>query len=170
MEALGRRPASKSSQDNETEPEIVQDEDEDDWRKFFEESSVPDSSNSKTPTARLHTLSVHQHLHSVASHKAVFTRAWLSLLSILSSISMEQGKTVALRTLDIMHRVILPHLTRPILVMDWVGSCVDYGPSFVHSHVSGVYLIRIFSGGSLGLLALNTLFVLMKEYNLCVSL
>jgi len=46
-----------------------------------------------------------------------------------------------------MHRGVLPHLTRPILVMDWIGACVDMG-------------------GSVGLLALNALFVLMKEYNL----
>jgi len=46
-----------------------------------------------------------------------------------------------------MHRGVLPHLTRPILVMDWVGACVDVG-------------------GTVGLIALNSLFVLMKEYNL----
>ncbi|CAK5270198.1 unnamed protein product [Mycena citricolor] len=46
-----------------------------------------------------------------------------------------------------MHRGVIPHLTRPVLVMDWVGECVDLG-------------------GTVGLLALNALFLLMKDYNL----
>jgi U3 small nucleolar RNA-associated protein 19 len=45
---------------------------------------------------------------------------------------------------------VLPHLTRAVMAMDWVGSCVDYG-------------------GTPGLLALNALFVLMTEYNLYVN-
>jgi len=52
-----------------------------------------------------------------------------------------------MRALNVMHRGVLPHLTRPILVMDWVSTCVDFG-------------------GPVGLLALNALFVLMREYNL----
>ena len=46
-----------------------------------------------------------------------------------------------------MHRGVMPHLTRAVMVMDWISSCVDYG-------------------GTVGLLALNALFILMKEYNL----
>ena len=56
-------------------------------------------------------------------------------------------ETEAVRALNVMHRGVLPHLTRAVLVMDWIAACVDYG-------------------GSPGLLALNALFVLMKEYNL----
>lgn len=101
---------------------------------------------------RLHKLTVHQSLHSLASHRAVFTRAWLSLLPRLSaggSNATEKSKALATRALNLMHRGVLPHLTRPVLVMDWIGTCVDMG-------------------GSVGLLALNALFVLMKDYNLCV--
>jgi len=41
----------------------------------------------------------------------------------------------------------MPRLTRPVLIMDWIGSCVDYG-------------------GTVGLLALNALFILIRDYNL----
>jgi len=46
-----------------------------------------------------------------------------------------------------MHRGVLPHLTRPVLVMDWISACVDLGET-------------------VGLLALNALFTLMRDYNL----
>jgi len=85
-------------------------------------------------------------LHSLGSHRAVFTRAWLTLLPHLSGRS-DIFKALATRALNIMHRGILPHLTRPLLVMDWIGECVDLG-------------------GSVGLLALNALFILMRDYNL----
>lgn len=133
VEAFSRRPTKLSQGDYETEHETATtstNQEEDDWRKFFEESSAPDPTASNTPSARLHTLSIHEHLYSVASHRAVFTRAWLSLLSTLSFVTSERSKAFALRILTIMHRAVIPHLTRPILVMDWVGSCIDYG-SFV---------------------------------------
>lgn len=53
------------------------------------------------------------------------------------------------RALVVLHHGVIPHLTRAVLIMDWVGSCVDHG-------------------GHVGLLALNALFVLMREYNLYV--
>jgi len=52
-----------------------------------------------------------------------------------------------LRALNVMHHSVLPHLTRAVLVMDWVAGGVE-------------------EGGTHGLLALNALWVLMKEYNL----
>jgi len=78
------------------------------------------------PGLRLHKMTIHQSLHSLGSHRAVFTRAWLTLLPRLSGRS-ESFKALATRALDIMHRGILPHLTRPLLVMDWIGECVDLG-------------------------------------------
>ncbi|KAF9000720.1 CBF-domain-containing protein [Cyathus striatus] len=119
------------------------------WRKenLTQYEPVP-SDNKKAASVRLHKMTLHQCLHSLSSHKAVFTRAWLTLLQRLSVPNdVERGKMVAMRVLNIMHRSVLPHLTRAVLVMDWVGRCVDFG-------------------GSIGLLALNALFVLMKEYNL----
>ncbi|CDO68995.1 hypothetical protein BN946_scf184834.g2 [Trametes cinnabarina] len=121
--------------------------DEDDWRKFFDEPPAKPAGEKKGITARVHTLTIHQSLHSLAAHKAVFTRAWLSLLPQLSRGSLEQTKAYSLRVLNVLHRGVIPHLTRPILIMDWVSSSVDHG-------------------GTVGLLALNALFTLMKEYNL----
>ncbi|KAJ7465318.1 CBF/Mak21 family-domain-containing protein [Mycena latifolia] len=124
-------------------------EDDDDWRKFFDEDTASsDANKSKTPAARLHKLTIHQSLHSLPSHRAVFTRAWLALLPKLSvGHDVVTSRALALRALNVMHRGVMPHLTRPVLVMDWVGGSVDHG-------------------GTVGLLALNALFVLMKEYNL----
>lgn len=120
--------------------------DEDDWRKYFEdEPAPPEALKAKEPGVRLHQMNIHQSLHSLASHRAVFSRIWLALLPRLSNVA--DTEKLAVRVLHIMHRAILPHLTRPVLVMDWVSACVDFG-------------------GSAGLLALNALFILIKDYNL----
>ncbi|KAJ7202823.1 CBF/Mak21 family-domain-containing protein [Mycena pura] len=145
-----RGAAGASDSDEEADGDVV-DNDEDDWRKFFDEdATAKDMNKTKTqaPGTRLHKMTVHQSLHSLSSHRAVFTRAWLALLPRLSAVRDEATRTSLLqRALNVMHRGVMPHLTRPVLIMDWVGGSVDYG-------------------GTVGLLALNTLFTLMKEYNL----
>lgn len=100
--------------------------DDDDWRKFFDDHSKRDT-NKKAPSARLHKLTIHESLHSLHSHRAVFTRAWLVLLPHLST-----DQHLASRALSVMHRGVLPHLTRPVLAMDWVGACVDLGKLLLH--------------------------------------
>ncbi|KAI0637313.1 ribosome biogenesis protein Noc4 [Trametes polyzona] len=153
VEELGTKPPKpkKSSEADEDEDEAPAGQDgadeEDDWRKFFDEPEQKPSAEKKGITARVHTLTIHQSLHSLAAHKAVFTRAWLALLPLLSRGSVEETKARSLRVLNVLHRGVIPHLTRPILIMDWVSSSVDHG-------------------GTVGLLALNALFTLMKEYNL----
>ncbi|KAJ7718108.1 CBF/Mak21 family-domain-containing protein [Mycena maculata] len=141
----GAAGADDGSSDEEEEKEG----DEDDWRKFFDEdTTAKDTNKPKTSGARLHKLTIHQSLHSLSSHRVVFTRAWLALLPKLSAVrDVSISKSLSLRALNVMHRGVMPHLTRPVLIMDWVGGSVDYG-------------------GTIGLLALNALFVLMKEYNL----
>ena len=128
--------------------------DDDDWRKFFDEpATTSTSSSSAGPKTRLHKLTVHQSLHSLPSHRAVFTRAWLTLLPALkfsgSSLvspdggeggsigtsgrgadvddSKEEMRKLTVRALNVMHRGVMPHLTRAVLVMDWVAGCVDFG-------------------------------------------
>ncbi|KAJ7857769.1 CBF/Mak21 family-domain-containing protein [Mycena leptocephala] len=146
------KPSKKTSaiadDSSDEEPDKGEDDD-DDWRKFFDEDTTSkDSDKPRKPGARLHKLTIHQSLHSLPSHKAVFTRAWLALLPKLSAApDVSTSKNLSLRALNVMHRGVMPHLTRPVLIMDWVGGSVDHG-------------------GSIGLLALNALFVLMKEYNL----
>ncbi|KAJ3506172.1 hypothetical protein NLJ89_g7014 [Agrocybe chaxingu] len=138
-----------SSDEDDEETKKPDGEEDDDWRKFFDDEPAPvDGGKAKSSGVRLHQMTIHQSLHALSSHRAVFTRAWLTLLPRLS-VKGDVGKTkaYATRALNIMHRGVLPHLTRAILVMDWVGACVDLG-------------------GSVGLLALNALFVLIKEYNL----
>ena len=152
MEELGTKPPKPKAagdEDEDASPADAQqasaDDGEDDWRKFFEDEAPVQEQ--KKVHVRIHKLSIHQSLHSLAAHKAMFTRTWLALLPHLSVGSEESKKALATRALNVMHRGVMPHLTRAVLVMDWVGSCVDYG-------------------GSVGLLSLNALFILMKEYNL----
>ncbi|KAG7442820.1 ribosome biogenesis protein Noc4 [Guyanagaster necrorhizus] len=151
---LGAQPpkpkvAKRREGEDDGDDEPLGDAPEGDWRKFFDDDkTAKDTSKAKTPGVRVHTLTIHQSLHSLPSHRAVFTRTWLELLSRLSVANDTTAtKAVATRVLNIMHRGIMPHLTRPVLVMDWIGACVDYGRT-------------------VGLLALNALFVLIKEYNL----
>lgn len=148
VEELGTKPPAPKSKkgagaqhDGSGDEDDAQDDkpadDDDDWRKFFDEpaTDAKDKDKAKQKSARVHTLTLHQSLHSLASHRAVFTRCWLALLPRLSSATIREGdgggeaasRGYALRVLNILHRGVLPHLTRPVLVMDWVGGCVDYG-------------------------------------------
>ena len=179
IEALNKAPKLKkkgknvNAQDEDDEDDDGDDEtagaDTDDWRKFFEDPK-PEQTKAKGGR-RLYTLPVHAQLHTPASHRAVFTRAWLSLLPLLSTSGTTTTTTTAsargdqnegededegeeqmhlalvARALVVMHQRVLPYLTRAVLIMDWTAS-----------HVS--------SGGYVGLLALNTLFTLMTLYNL----
>jgi len=125
-----QRDSGSSSDEEEIKKEDAnEDEDENnDWRKFFEDEPVTSEDGKTKSTLRLHKMTVHQSLHSLSSHRAVFTRAWLSLLPRLSDPgNSEKSKALAVRALNLMHRGVLPHLTRPTLVMDWIGGCVDLG-------------------------------------------
>jgi len=115
-----------SSDSEDDDPTKHQDgaEGEDDWRRFFDEGSATTDVKSKTPSARLHRLTIHQSLHSLLSHRAIFTRAWLALLPQLTK---PPSKALVTRALNVMHRGVMPHLTRPVLVMDWVAGSVDAG-------------------------------------------
>jgi U3 small nucleolar RNA-associated protein 19 len=108
--------------------------DDDDWRKFFDEPVSPSSkAKNNNPAGRLYKMTVHQSLHSLASHRAVFSRAWLALLPRLSEAGkgdIKKRDALAVKALNVMHRGVMPHLTRTVMLMDWVGSCVDYGASY----------------------------------------
>ncbi|KAG1756402.1 CBF/Mak21 family-domain-containing protein [Suillus paluster] len=151
VEELGAKPpkhkTAKGDTEEEDDPEPVDENDEDDWRKFFDEDSNVKDTKKPSIKARAHTLTFHQSLHSLQAHRAVFTRSWLNFLPHLSSVSTSSNRALTTRALNIMHRGVLPHLTRPVLVMDWISACVDLGET-------------------VGLLALNALFTLMRDYNL----
>lgn len=98
-------------------------EDEDDWRTYFE-APEPTASALTSRTPRSHKLSTLQSLHSLQSHRAQFTACWLALLPHLSS-----SMPLSLRALNILHHGVMPHLTRPLRLMDWVANCVDFGTS-----------------------------------------
>ena len=132
VEELSRKPPpskkSSSAGDEDDTPEEAGDEnEEDDWRKFFDEPGTKPVEEKKGSAGRVHTLTIHQSLHSLSAHRAVFTKAWLALLPQLSLGSAESTRGHSLRVLNVLHRGIIPHLTRPILIMDWVSSSVDHG-------------------------------------------
>ena len=121
--------ASTASEPDDSGADGESDPTEDDWRKFFDEEAKQKKTSSE-PSMRLHQMTVHQSLHSLASHRAVFTRLWLRLLPRLSS-DERTGGGLSLRALNVMHHGVMPHLTRAVLVMDWVGGCVDYGKFWI---------------------------------------
>ncbi|KAF9246432.1 CBF/Mak21 family-domain-containing protein [Melanogaster broomeanus] len=156
VEELGKKPPKPKSsktdgdaaQDSDIRDVDDEDEEEDDWRKFFDgEPNAKDTKKATGVKGRTYQLTFHQSLHSLQAHRAVFTRTWLSFFPHISSVSTSTNRSFTTRALNIMHRGVLPHLTRPILVMDWISACVDFG-------------------GTVGLLALNALFILIKDYNL----
>ncbi|KAG1754382.1 CBF/Mak21 family-domain-containing protein [Suillus lakei] len=151
VEELGIKPqkhkGAKGGAEEDDDTESGNENDEDDWRKFFDEDSNAKDTKKHSVKARAHTLTFHQSLYSLQAHRAVFTRTWLNFLPHLSSVSTSSNRALTTRALNIMHRGVLPHLTRPVLVMDWISACVDLGET-------------------VGLLALNALFTLMRDYNL----
>lgn len=124
-----KRSTAPGDEESDDEGAAQQDGDEEDWRKFFDDEPTPkERKRMKGPGVRLNQLTTHQSLHSLASHKAVFTKCWLVLLPRLSEGNvLVTSKSLVMRTLNVMHQGVLPHLTRPILIMDWIGGCVDYG-------------------------------------------
>ncbi|KIJ38924.1 hypothetical protein M422DRAFT_32988 [Sphaerobolus stellatus SS14] len=124
--------------------EAEEEEAEDDWRTFFDEpeAKADSAAPGKGQTQRVYKMSTHQCLHSLTSNRAQFSLCWMALLSHLSS-----SATLSLRALKFLHHGVMPHLNKPVRLMDWIGGCVDFG-------------------GSVGLLALNALFILITEYNL----
>jgi len=95
---------------------------EDDWRAYFDE---PDSSKvgpSEVKQRRPSKVPIHEALHSVKAYRVQFTYAWLSLLRYTKN-----SPQLSSRVLAILHRAVMPHLTRPVLLMDWIVACVDFG-------------------------------------------
>lgn len=169
--SFSRKPVDECDNEDDVseEPAGGREEEEEDWRKYFDEPVVMTTRSDKKPSAaRMHTLTLHQSLHSLAAHRAVFTKAWLALLPRLSLGSIQTTRASSLRVLNVLHRGVVPHLTRPILIMDWVSSAVDHGEYQIPHSINHDDEILVL-GGTIGLLALNALFMLMKEYNLCVS-
>ncbi|KAJ8294950.1 hypothetical protein OF846_002016 [Rhodotorula toruloides] len=80
-------------------------------------------------------------LLSLVAHRRVFQDCWFALLSL--PIREEDSK----RVLIMLHRQVLPHLTEPKRLEDWLVDCAD-------------------KGGTVGILAMNGLFTLMQKHKL----
>lgn len=120
---FAKRPKGKQSDDSSDEeeddvPEVV-----DDWRAFFDEQEEqPTSERRIGKRRRLNQLPVHSSLHVLHSHRVQFSNCWLALVPHLAN-----SQALSSRALAILHRGVLPHMTRPIQLMDWIAGCVDYG-------------------------------------------
>lgn len=99
-------------------------EEKDDWRTFFDDNTEEDTTEpqAQAPHLRVYRLSTYQSLHSLSSHRVQFGQCWAALLPYLSSSS-----TLSMRTLQFMHHGVLPHINKPVRLMDWIASCVDFG-------------------------------------------
>lgn len=80
-------------------------------------------------------------LLSLVAHRRAFQDCWLALLGL--PIREEDSK----RVLIMLHRQVLPHLTEPRRLMDWLVDCAEVG-------------------GTVGILALNGLFTLIQKHGL----
>lgn len=83
-------------------------------------------------------------LLSLVAHRRAFQDCWLAALAL--PIHDDDSK----RALVMLHRQVLPHMTEPRRLMDWLVDCADVG-------------------GTVSILALNGLFTLMQKHGLCVS-
>ncbi|KPV75276.1 uncharacterized protein RHOBADRAFT_14188, partial [Rhodotorula graminis WP1] len=88
-----------------------------------------------TPTKNLPALL------SLVAHRRAFQDCWLAVLAL--PIRDDDSK----RALVMLHRQVLPHMTEPRRLMDWLVDCADVG-------------------GTVGILALNGLFTLMQKHGL----
>jgi len=95
---------------------------EDDWRAYFDESDLSKSGPSEVKERRTSKVPIHEALHSVKAHRVQFTYAWLSFLQYIKN-----SPQLSFRVLAMLHRAVMPHLTRPVLLMDWIVACVDFG-------------------------------------------
>ncbi|GAA5821486.1 hypothetical protein JCM3770_000595, partial [Rhodotorula araucariae] len=80
-------------------------------------------------------------LLSLVAHRRAFQDCWLAIFAL--PIREEDSK----RALIMLHRQVLPHMTEPRRLMDWLVDCADIG-------------------GTIGILALNGLFTLMQKHGL----
>ncbi|GAA5924671.1 hypothetical protein JCM1841_006381 [Sporobolomyces salmonicolor] len=80
-------------------------------------------------------------LLSLVAHRRAFQDFCLALLAL--PVREEDSK----RVLVMLHRQVLPHMTEPRRLMDWLVDCAD-------------------RGGTVGILALNGLFTLIQKHNL----
>lgn len=80
-------------------------------------------------------------LLSLVAHRRAFQDCWLAVLAL--PIREDESK----RALIMLHRQVLPHMTEPRRLMDWLVDCADVG-------------------GTVGILALNGLFTLMQKHGL----
>ncbi|GAA98423.1 uncharacterized protein L969DRAFT_94215 [Mixia osmundae IAM 14324] len=104
----------------------------------------PSDSGSDDPAARRLSRRAQARLPellSLVQHKKAFAQAWIALLPLLH---LEDDLK---RVLAILHRSVIPHMSRPTALMDFLSDACD-------------------RGGTTALLALNGLFTLIVHHNL----
>jgi U3 small nucleolar RNA-associated protein 19 len=97
----------------------------DDWRLAFrgedgEQNEVSPAEGRETE--RNYQLSTTRAVRSANSHRSQFTTCWFTILPHLRG-----SEAASVRVLDILQYGVMPYLTRPIQLLDWVSGCVEYG-------------------------------------------
>lgn len=100
---------------------------------------------------KLSKMPFHEAVHMITQQANAFTSAWLALLLPKVEHGKVKGGTLSLtQTHDLLLRLhiqILPHLTTPNMLLDWLVTALE-------------------AGGATSLLALNALYTLMAYHNL----
>ncbi|GAA5968774.1 hypothetical protein JCM11641_000727 [Rhodosporidiobolus odoratus] len=135
-------PSAKSSLTNPKKRKLEDDPRADGSTGVFDSSSEseeePDTVQQLSAAQRKKSLPV---LLSLVAHRRVFQDCWLAILAL--PIQEAESK----RVLIMLHRQVLPHMTEPRRLMDWLVDCADVG-------------------GTVGILALNGLFTLITKHGL----
>ncbi|SGY16295.1 BQ5605_C012g06834 [Microbotryum silenes-dioicae] len=108
---------------------------------IFDSSSSSESDENAPKMSARDSKKLLPPLLSLSAHRRVFQDCVLALLSL--PLDEAQSK----RVLSILHRQVLPHMTDPKRLMDWLVDCTT-------------------QGGTIAILALNGLFTLMQKHNL----
>jgi U3 small nucleolar RNA-associated protein 19 len=98
---------------------------EDDWRIAFREDHTGENervSNQQGKSERNHQLSTSRALRSARSHRSQFTACWFALLPHLKG-----SEAASMRVLNVLQHGVMPNLTKPVRLHDWVAGCVDFG-------------------------------------------
>lgn len=98
---------------------------------IFDSSSSESEAEPEQKLSSSQTKKLLPSLLSLSAHKKVFQDCWMALLSLPGGLDEAEAK----RVLVILHRQVLPHLTEPRRLMDWLVDCADGGEFFCVSLV-----------------------------------
>ena len=129
--------SSKKSKKAEAAAESDEEPAEEPWQDFFNDSSedetsdVDDNGKMKVKPRKAGPAKNRSKLplKDLVFHKRAFTSCWLSLLKPHEQHGVERGLNLeeTRRVLVVVHRLVIPSLTKPVMLMDFLSDCLDRG-------------------------------------------